>query len=188
MRIRKFAAECKEDFSIVYTKEAICYTELPWIKTDFKKQRIRWTVGLSEVLWKYREMAFCKKYSFLEKLTFWYYVLFEKFAPHIGLLSLIFCFFNGVSQNIIMLMTATVFLQILISIAGSFQTIKGFIGSFDNKFRPILKVLLLIITFTCGYHFLHSFYRLIAVPVYRKEKRETGNQGPSWISPKRMKN
>lgn len=188
MRIRKFAAECKEDFSIVYTKEAICYTELPWIKTDFKKQRIRWTVGLSEVLWKYREMAFCKKYSFLEKLTFWYYVLFEKFAPHIGLLSLILCFFNGVSQNIIMLMTATVFLQILISIAGSFQTIKSFIGSFDNKFRPILKVLLLIITFTCGYHFLHSFYRLIAVPVYRKEKRETGNQGPSWISPKRMKN
>lgn len=83
MRIRRFAAESHESLEIRYTKEAVYFTELPWIEVDLRKQRIRWTVGLTDVLWKYREMAPHRKYSFLEKLTFWYYVLFEKFSPHI---------------------------------------------------------------------------------------------------------
>ena len=89
MRIRRFAAESDEPLEIRYTKKAVCYTELPWNEKDLRKQRIRWTVGLTDVLWKYREMATRKKYTFLEKLTFWYYVLFEKFSPHIEFASLI---------------------------------------------------------------------------------------------------
>ena len=83
MRIRRFAAESDDPLEIRYTKKALCFTELPWNEKDLRKQRIRWTVGLTDVLWKYREMATHKKYTFLEKLTFWYYVLFEKFSPHI---------------------------------------------------------------------------------------------------------
>ena len=71
MRIRQFAAESDDALIIAYTKEAVCFTELPQIETDLRKQRIRWTVGLNGVLWKYREMATRKKYTFLEKLTFW---------------------------------------------------------------------------------------------------------------------
>lgn len=72
MRIRQFAAESDEPLEIRYTKKAICFTEFPWNEYDLRRQRIRWTVGLTDVLWKYREMATQRKYNLLEKLTFWY--------------------------------------------------------------------------------------------------------------------
>ena len=190
MRIRQFAAESDDTLKIGYTKEAVCFTELPWIEVDLRKQRIRWTVGLTEVLLKYREMAICKEYSFLEKLTFWYYVLFEKFSPHIEFISLIICFILGVclgfSPTAKTLMAITISLQFVLSIAGSFQPIKDSVNSSENKFMSILKFLFLMLTFVSVYHLWHSFYRLIAVPSFRRKKRKTNNQGPSWVSPKRM--
>ena len=190
MRIRQFAAKSDKALKIGYTKEAVCYTQLPWNENDLRKQRIRWTVGLTEVLWKYREMATCKKYGFFEKLTFWYYVLFEKFSPHIEFISLTTCIILGVIcgfyQTTIILMAITISLRFLLSIAGSFQPIKNAIKSSESKFRSILKFLLLMITFVSIYHFWHSFYRLIAVPNFRREKRKTNNQGSSWVSPTRM--
>ena len=145
---------------------------------------------LSEVLWKYREMATHKKYSFLEKLTFWYYVLFEKFSPHIELTSFIMSVVWGVvfgfSQAVIALMTTTITLQFVLSIVGSFQSIKDSVKSSENKFRLILKFLLLMVTFVTIYHLWHFFYRLIAVPSFRRKRRKTNNQVFSWVSPTRM--
>ena len=190
MRIRRFASESDDVLKIGYTKEAVCFTELPWIEADLRKQRIRWAVGLTDVLWKYREMATHRKYSFLEKLTFWYYVLFEKFSPHIEFFSLILCIVLSIvfdfSQTTFVLLFTTVSFQCLLSIVGSFQSIKNSIKSSENKFRLILKLLLLMLTFVSVYHLWHSFYRLIAVPSFRRKMRKTNNQGPSWVSPTRM--
>ena len=155
-----------------------------------RKQRIRWTVGLTEALWKYREMATCKKYGFFEKLTFWYYVLFEKFSPHNEFISLTMCIILGVicgfHQTTIILMAITISLRFLLSIVGSFRPIKESIKSSESKFESVLKCLLLMVTFVSAYHLWHSFYRLIAVPNFRREKRKTNNQGSSWVSPTRM--
>jgi len=190
MRIRRFAAESDEPLEIRYTKKAVCYTELPWNEKDLRKQRIRWTVGLTDVLWKYREMATRKKYTFLEKLTFWYYVLFEKFSPHIEFASLIISIVLsavwGISLTVIVLMAITVSLQVLLSISGSFKSIKDSVKSSENKFSSILKFLLLMVTFVTIYHLWHSFYRLIAVPSFQRKRRKTNNHGPSWVSPTRM--
>ena len=168
----------------------MCFTELPWNEIDLRKQRIRWTVGLTDVLWKYREMATFKKYSILEKLTFLYYVLFEKFSPHIEFISFIMSIalsvILGFSQTVIVLMAITVSLQFMLSIAGSFQSIKYSVKLSENKYRSVLKFLLLMVTFVTIYHLWHSFYRLIAVPSFRRKKRKTNNQGPSWVSPTRM--
>ena len=190
MRIRRFAAESDDPLEIRYTKKALCFTELPWNEKDLRKQRIRWTVGLTDVLWKYREMATHKKYTFLEKLTFWYYVLFEKFSPHIEFASLIISIVLsavwGISQTVIVLMAITVSLQVLLSISGSFKSIKDSVKLSENKFSSILKFLFLMATFVSVYHLWHSFCRLIAVPSFRRKKRKTNNQGPSWVSPTRM--
>lgn len=192
MRIRRFAAESDEplELEIRYTKNAVCFTELPWNEYDLRRQRIRWTVGLTDVLWKYREMAIRRKYSFLEKFTFWYYVLLEKFSPHIEFASLIMfialSIVFGFSHTTFVLFFTTVSFQCLLSIVGSFQSIKNSIKSSKKKFRSILKFLLLMLTFVSVYHWWHSFYRLIAVPSFRRKMRKTNNQGPSWVSPTRM--
>ena len=190
MRIRRFAAESDDPLEIRYTKKALCFTELPWNEKDLRKQRIRWTVGLTDVLWKYREMATHKKYTFLEKLTFWYYVLFEKFSPHIEFASLIISIVLsavwGISQTVIVLMAITVSLQVLLSISGSFKSIKDSVKLSENKFSSILKFLFLMATFVSVYHLWHSFCRLIAVPSFQRKRRKTNNHGPSWVSPTRM--
>ena len=113
MRIRWFAAESDDTLKIGYTRDAVCFTELPWIEVDLRKQRIRWTVGLTDVLWKYREMATRRKYSFLEKLTFWYYVLLEKFSPHIEFAGLIMCVIFGYSLTAFALILSTISFGIL---------------------------------------------------------------------------
>ena len=147
-------------------------------------------VGLTDVLWKYREMATRRKYSFLEKLTFWYYVLFEKFSPHIEfsslILGIVLSVVFGLSQTAFVLILSTISFQFLLSIAGSFQSIKKSIKSSGNKLKSNLKFLLLMLTFVSIYHWWHSFYRLIAVPSFRRKKRKTNNHGPSWVSPTRM--
>ena len=190
MRIRWFAAESDDTLKIGYTKEAVCFTELPWIEVDLRKQRIRWTVGLTDVLWKYREMGTHRKYSFLEKLTFWYYVLFEKFSPHIEfsslILGIVLSVVFGLSQTAFVLILSTISCQFLLSIAGSFQSIKKSIKSSGNKLKSNLKFLLLMLTFVSIYHWWHSFCRLIAVPSFRRKRRKTNNQGFSWASPTRM--
>lgn len=173
-----------------HPKEAICYTQLPWNKNDLRKQRIRWTVDLSQVLWKYREMAVHRKYSFLEKLTFWYYVLFEKFSPHIEFISLITCIILsiifGYSKIALILLSLTISFQFVLSIIGSFKSIKNAIKLSKNKFKSILKFLLLMTSFITIYHWWHSFYRLIAVPVFKRKQHKTNNHGSSWKSPTRM--
>ena len=190
MRIRRLVAESKNEYEIGYAKEAKCFTELPWNERDLRKQRIRWTVGLTDVLWKYREMATHRKYSFPEKMTFWYYVLLEKFSPHIEFASLIISIVLsavwGISQTVIVLMEITVSLQVLLSISGSFKSIKDSVKSSEDKFSSILKFLLLMVTFVSVYHLWHSFYRLIAVPYFLRKKRKANNQGSSWDSPTRM--
>lgn len=190
MRIRRFAAESDEELKIVYTKEATCFTEIPWNKNDLRKQKIRWTVGLTEVLWKYREMMICSRYSILEKLTFCYYVFCEKFAPHIEFTSFIMSIVLGVaygfSRVAITIMAITVFMQLFLSIVGSLQSIKNYFRLSENMLGSILKILLLMITFVSVYHLWHSFCRLIAIPSFRRKKRKTNNQGGSWVSPARM--
>lgn len=190
MRIRQFAAESDDVYKIGYTKEAVCFTQLPWNESDLRKQRIRWTVGLTDVLWKYCEMAINRKYSFLEKLTFWYYILFEKYSPHIEFSSFIMCIVLnaafGFSQTTLLLILATISFQLVLSIAGSFQSIKESFKSSENKCKSLLKFLLLMVTFVTIYHLWHSLCRLISVPAFRRRKRKANSQGSSWISPTRL--
>ena len=135
-------------------------------------------------------MSAVKKYSFLEKLTFWYYVLFEKFLPHIEFTSLIAWIvlgvIDGISQTEITLMATTIILQFLLAVAGSFRSIKNSVESSKNKFKSILKFIVLMASFATIYHLWHSFWRLIAVPTFRRRKRKANSQGSSWISPTRL--
>ncbi len=114
----------------------------------------------------------------------------EKLIDHIEFASLIMYIALsvvwGIFPNCIGFDFNNSFFQLLLSIAGSFQSIKDSIKSSENKFRSILKFLLLMLTFISVYHLWHSFYRLIAVPSFRRKKRKTNNQGPSWVSPTRM--
>lgn len=185
MRIRQHSADRHRTLAIEYTKEAACCTELPWKIPDWIKQRTRWTVGLSEALWRYRDVAIQKKYRLKEKIAFWYYVIFEKFSPHIELTSLVLYVCCGRTLIGLIQITVVAIFQIALSLIGSFDSIKKAIRTSDKKFRAVVRIGLLIIFFVTAYHYVHLFVRLIAVPYYRIKKRKSKDKNAVWTSPAR---
>ena len=185
MRIRQYAAESGSCLVIGYAKDALCFTELPWKMGDLIKQRIRWTVGLSEVLWKYRSMAVKKEYRFLERVAFWYYLLFEKCSPHLECVSLLLCVLCGISARMLMLIGATVLWQVLLALAGSFSSVRNAINASKHRFGTTVRFLLLLCSFVSLYHALHSLVRLIAVPYTRIKKQRPKSKNVGWNSPTR---
>ena len=186
MRIRQSAAKEKCPVGIAYAKGAFCYTEVPWNIVDWIKQRIRWTVGLSEVLWKYRGVLIDKRHSLIEKITFLYYLLFERYAPHIEMTGVIICLICGVSKYALMLIPITVFVQLLLSIVGSGQSIRDSIKLSDNRMKALMKQLLILTSFVSVYHFAHSMIRLVSVPYYNIKKCIMRDKRAVWNSPRRM--
>ena len=186
MRIRQRAAKLKCLARISYDKEASCYTELPWNIIDWVKQRIRWTVGLSEVLWKYRSVLTDKEYSVAEKITFLYYLLLERYIAHIEMASMIACFLCGASECALALIQITIMLQFLLSIAGSYQTILNSIKSSNHRMRTLMEWIFIMVSFLSVYHLAHLLIRLISVPYYRIKKHVLKSKSVVWQSPARM--
>ena len=186
MRIRQSAAKEKCPAGIAYAKGALCYTEPPWNISDWIKQRIRWTVGLSEVLWKYRDVLIDKKHSLLEKITFLYYLLFERYAPHIEMTGVIICLICGVLKYAIVLLQITILTQLLLAVVGSGQSIRDSIKLSDNRMKGLMKQLLILTSFVSVYHFAYSMIRLVSVPYYKTRILILRNKHAAWNSPTRM--
>lgn len=186
MRIRQYAADNQGSMIIGYTQSAVCLTELPWKVIDWIKQRIRWTVGLTEVLWKYRSVITNKEYSIAEKLTFWFYLLFEKFSPHLVLISWIILLLFGSVQYSMQLIVLTILLQLILSIVGSYRSIRHAIRKTDNKIEAIAKFLVLLLSFITIYQVVHAVVRLVSVPWYCLMKLVKKSKSVAWNSPKRM--
>lgn len=186
MRIRQYAADSQDSMTIGYTQSAVCLTELPWKAVDWIKQRIRWTVGLTEVLWKYRSIITDRKYSIAEKITFWFYLLFEKFSPHIMLISLLILLLFGSLRCSMSLILPTILLQLTLSIIGSYVPIRRSIRKAENKKEAIAKFLALLLSFITIYQVFHAVVRLISVPFYHLKKFITGSKNVAWNSPERM--
>ena len=186
MRIRQSAAKEKCPAGIAYAKGAFCYTELPWNIGDWIKQRIRWSVGLSEVLWKYRSVLIDKKYGLVEKVTFLYYLLFERYAPHIEMTGVIICLICGVSEYALVLIQVTICIRLLLSVAGCYQSIWNSIKLSDNRMKALMELLLILASFVSAYHFAHSMIRFVSVPYYKIKKCILRNKRAVWNSPTRM--
>ena len=186
MRIRQSAAKEKCPAGIAYAKGAFCYTEPPWNIGDWIKQRIRWTVGLSEVLWKYRGVLIGKEHRLVEKITFLYYLLLERYAPHIEMTGVIICLICGVSEYALALILITVFIQLLLSVAGSYQSIWDSVKLSNNRMKALMELLLILASFVLVYHLAHSMIRLVSVPYYKIKKCILRNKRAVWDSPTRM--
>ena len=185
MRIREYSAKNSLDLAIGYTQDALCFTEIPWKIGDWIKQRIRWAVGLTDVLREYRSVITDKTSSLLEKLTYCFYLLFEKFSPHIEAISIIICIVRKVSGFAIGMIVATILTQLLLAILGSIREIRRALSKADSALRAILRLLTVLFSFVTMYHLMHAIVRLIAAPYYRIKKFITRDKSTTWTSPTR---
>jgi poly-beta-1,6-N-acetyl-D-glucosamine synthase len=98
VRMRKYMAQQRLDYKVVYIPDPLCWTEAPSSLKQLGNQRNRWTRGTIETMLTHWEIAFNPKYKLLGLLSFPYWLLFEWFAPLIetlGILSAVVYIFFG---------------------------------------------------------------------------------------------
>ncbi|MBE0390532.1 Poly-beta-1,6-N-acetyl-D-glucosamine synthase [Flavobacterium sp. PL0002] len=80
-RMRKLMHHKKEQFSIIYIPESLCWTEVPSTLEIFLRQRVRWARGLVQTLNLHRDVFLNPKYGKTGFLIFPYFVFFEFLVP-----------------------------------------------------------------------------------------------------------
>lgn len=82
------------NFRIMYIPEAFCWSEVPDTFASLVTQRDRWARGMTQTIWKNRDLFFNPKYKLLGLFSYPYYVMFEWLTPFIEIGGLLY-FFAG---------------------------------------------------------------------------------------------
>lgn len=90
VRMSKTMVERKQEYSIRYIPETLCWTEAPASLDVFVRQRVRWSRGLMQIFATHIAILFNPKYKRLGLIVFPYNFLFELLAPIIEVLGIIF--------------------------------------------------------------------------------------------------
>jgi cellulose synthase/poly-beta-1,6-N-acetylglucosamine synthase-like glycosyltransferase len=92
VRMRRYMEELenKPKYKVAYIPDPLCWTEAPDNYKTFTSQRNRWTRGTIETLRKHRKIGFNRKYGAMGVLSYPYWFLFERMAPIIELLGLLY--------------------------------------------------------------------------------------------------
>ncbi|MCF6180486.1 glycosyltransferase family 2 protein [Lutibacter sp.] len=90
VRMRRQLEEQNMNYKVAYIPDPLCWTEAPDNYKTFISQRNRWTRGTIEVLRKHRKIAFNSNYRNLGLLSYPYWLIFERFAPVIEVIGIIY--------------------------------------------------------------------------------------------------
>ena len=82
------------NFRIMYIPEVFCWSEVPDTFASLTSQRDRWSRGMTETIWKNKDLFFNPRYKVLGMFSYPYYVFFEWLTPFIEIGGL-FYFFIG---------------------------------------------------------------------------------------------
>jgi len=81
VRMRRFMADNKQNYRVVYIPDPLCWTEVPSNLKILTRQRDRWTRGNMESLFIHFRLFFNPKYKTLGLLGHPYWFFFEWLAP-----------------------------------------------------------------------------------------------------------
>lgn len=92
VRMRRYMEELKSKpkYKVAYIPDPLCWTEAPDSYKVFISQRNRWTRGTIETLKIHRKIGFNRNYGAMGLLSYPYWFLFERMAPIIEILGLIY--------------------------------------------------------------------------------------------------
>ena len=95
-KIWRFIDRNKMDFRIMYIPEAFCWSEVPDTFRSLTTQRDRWARGMTQTIWKNRDLFFNPRYKLLGMFSYPYYVFFEWLTPFIEIGGLIYFLIGGI--------------------------------------------------------------------------------------------
>jgi len=93
VRMRRYMEEQKTTYKVAYIPDPLCWTEAPDNFKIFISQRNRWTRGTIETLKKHKKIGFNPNYNVLGKLSYPYWLIFERYAPIIEVVGIFYFIF-----------------------------------------------------------------------------------------------
>lgn len=90
VRMRRYMAEHKEKYRVIYIPDPLCWTEVPSTLKVLTRQRDRWTRGTMESLFKHFKLFFNPKYKTLGLLGHPYWFFLEWLAPIIEFIGILY--------------------------------------------------------------------------------------------------
>lgn len=100
VRIRRYMADHKLSYDVVYIPDPLCWTEVPSSLKILARQRSRWTRGTLETLITHRKLLFNRRYGKLGMLGYPYWLMFEYLAPIIEFLGILWFVFLAISGKL----------------------------------------------------------------------------------------
>jgi hypothetical protein len=93
VRMRAYMEEQKLKYKVAYIPDPLCWTEAPDSHKVFISQRNRWTRGTIETLKMHKKIGLNYKYGILGMLSYPYWFIFERLAPLIEVLGMLYFLF-----------------------------------------------------------------------------------------------
>jgi poly-beta-1,6-N-acetyl-D-glucosamine synthase len=90
VRMRRYMAERKQKYQVIYIPDPLCWTEVPSSLKVLGRQRDRWTRGTMESLFIHFKLFLNPRYKSLGLLGHPYWFFFEWFAPIIEFIGIIY--------------------------------------------------------------------------------------------------
>ncbi|MFA9188517.1 glycosyltransferase family 2 protein [Flavobacterium sp. FBOR7N2.3] len=101
VRMRRHMEEQKIKYKVAFIPDPLCWTEAPDNYKILISQRNRWTRGTIETLKKHRKIGFNPKYNSLGILSYPYWFFFERLAPILEVLGLLYFSLLVVTNNVV---------------------------------------------------------------------------------------
>ncbi|MDH3973511.1 MAG: glycosyltransferase family 2 protein [Deltaproteobacteria bacterium] len=166
----------KIPYRITFLPDPICWTEAPEDLKTLKNQRVRWQQGLSDSLYRHKNLLFSVKSGAVGWLAFPFFLIFEWFGPVIEFAGYLFIIVAYISGLISLDATAAFF---ILSVGlGLFVSINALLLealSFNIYKERAYIIILIIAAFieNFGYRQLNTIWRLQGIFrwLYSKEKK-----------------
>jgi cellulose synthase/poly-beta-1,6-N-acetylglucosamine synthase-like glycosyltransferase len=94
-KIWRYIDKNRYNFRIMYIPEAFCWSEVPDTFGSLVTQRDRWARGMTQTIWKNRDLFFNPRYKILGMFSYPYYVVFEWLTPFIEIGGLLYFFIGA---------------------------------------------------------------------------------------------
>ena len=129
VRMRRYMEEEKLPYKVAYIPDPLCWTEAPDNRKILISQRNRWTRGTIETLKIHKKIGFNPKYGILGLLSFPYWLIFERLAPLVEVLGMLYFLFLVCYQQISWSFVVGLFL-----LAYLFSLLFSFVAIFTEEF------------------------------------------------------
>lgn len=177
LKMHRLMKDRKQDYSIRYVPEPVCWTEAPESLAILGNQRKRWARGALEAFFKHRDMLFNPRYGTIGMIGFPLSLLIDVLGPISAVVTYIFiALFSLAGVLTIHFFLAFIALEIVLGIFISVLSLT--LEEMELRRVPrasdLVTLLLMAIIENLGYRQLNNFWRVIGLCQFICKKQGWG--------------